>query len=370
MKKYPGLLFALLLAACGGGGGGGNSATTASSAPSSTSPKACTDGPYTTDPTKVCTDASGNLVTAYVYVQPKTVIPDGTVITADTTWPASGSPYFLAGTVRVAPGVTLTIPDNTIVETYRAVPCKADCVGTIPTKGIINVAGTLNVGSQGPVQLLGVTAANTSLAQDAGNGTVSITHAVLQDAFVQINDAAPFSMTYSQATHMNVTPIVRNGVTTYEAGTNGYPRLSRSATVKGNTFVDSAAFAFDPSVFVQNNLFINMVDPLVLIDAFPANGQAPTGVAQRNSFLFKKDSPNGNRLVIESHGTYNASTLRSLDFTNNFWGVTDNTTIQSRVRDSTDTANPRLPNVILYAPALQSPDPATPADPQSATPNV
>ncbi|WP_244142621.1 hypothetical protein [Paraburkholderia phenoliruptrix] len=143
------------------------------------------------------------------------------------------------------------------------------------------------MGSQGPVQLLGVTAANTSLAPDAGGGTVSITHTVLQDAFVQINDAAPFSMTFSQATHLNVTPIVRNGVTTYQAGTNGYPRLSRSATVKGNTFVDSAAFAFDPSVFVQNNLFINMVDALVLIDAFPANGQAPTGIAQRNSFLFK-----------------------------------------------------------------------------------
>ncbi|WP_176044665.1 hypothetical protein [Paraburkholderia phenoliruptrix] len=371
MKKYPGLLFVLLLAACGGGGGGGSgSATTASATPSSTSPKACTDGPYTTDPAKVCTDANGNLVTAYVYVQPNTVIPDGTVITANTTWPASGSPYFLAGTVRVAPGVTLTMPDNTIVETYRAVPCTSDCVGTIPTKGIINVAGTLNVGSQGPVQLLGVTAANTSLAPDAGGGTVSITHTVLQDAFVQINDAAPFSMTFSQATHLNVTPIVRNGVTTYQAGTNGYPRLSKSATVKGNTFVDSAAFAFDPSVFVQNNLFINMVDALVLIDAFPANGQAPTGIAQRNSFLFKKDSPNVNRIVIESHGTYDASTVHSLDFSNNFWGVTDNTTIQSRVLDSTDTTNPRLPNVILYAPPLQSADPATPADPQSATPNV
>ncbi|PTQ90909.1 hypothetical protein C8K18_12933 [Paraburkholderia sp. GV068] len=372
MKKYPGLLFALLLAACGGGGGGGGggSATTSSAAPSSTSPKACTDGPYTTDATKVCTDSSGNLVTAYVYVQPNTVIPDGTVITADTTWPTSGSPYFLAGTVRVAPGVTLTIGDNTVVETYRTVPCTAGCVGTIPTKGIINVAGTLNVGNQGPVQLLGVTAANTSLTQDAGGGIVSITHTVLQDAFVQISDAAPFSMTYSQATHLNVTPIVRNGVTTFEAGTNGYPRLSKSATVKGNTFVDSAAFAFDPSVFVQNNLFINMVDPLVLIDAFPAGAQAPTGIAQRNSFLFKKDSPNVNRIVIESHGTYNASTVHSLDFSNNFWGVTDNTTIQSRVLDSTDTSSPRLPNVILYAPPLQNPDAATPADPQSATPNV
>ncbi|CAB3709123.1 hypothetical protein [Paraburkholderia rhynchosiae] len=369
MKKHPGLLFALLLAGCGGGGGG-SSASTSSAAPASTSPKACTDGPYTTDAAKVCTDASGNLVTAYVYVQPNTVIPDGTVITADTTWQASGSPYFLAGTVRVAPGVTLTIPDNTVVETYRSVPCTADCVGTIPTKGIINVAGTLNVGSQGPVQLLGVTAANTSLTQDAGGGVVSITHTVLQDAFVQISDVAPFSMTYSQATHLNVTPIVRNGVTTFEPGTNGYPRLSRSATVTGNTFVDSAAFAFDPSVFVQNNLFINMVDPLVLIDAFPAAGQPPSGIAQRNSFLFKKDSPNLNRIVIESHGTYNASTVHSLHFSNNFWGVTDNTTIQSRVLDSTDTANPRLPNVILYAPPLQTPDPATPADPQSATPNV
>ena len=148
------------------------------------------------------------------------------------------------------------------------------------------------------------------------------------------------------------------------------PRLSKSATVKGNTFIDSAAFAFDPSVFVQNNLFINMIDPLVLIDAFPANRQAPTGIAQRNSFLFKNDSPNGNRLVIESHGTYNASTGHSLDFSNNFWGVTANTTIQSRMLGSTDTANPRLHNVILYAPPLQSPDPATPADPQSAAPNV
>ncbi len=148
------------------------------------------------------------------------------------------------------------------------------------------------------------------------------------------------------------------------------PRLSKSATVKGNTFIDSAAFAFDPSVFVQNNLFINMIDPLVLIDAFPANGQAPTGIPQRNSFLLKNDSPNGNRLVIESHGTYNASTGHSLDFSNNFWGVTDNMTIQSRMLDSTDTANPRLHNVILYAPPPQSPDPATPADPQSAAPNV
>jgi hypothetical protein len=50
--------------------------------------------------------------------------------------------------------------------------------------------------------------------------------------------------------------------------------------------------------------------------------------------------------------------------------VTDNTTIQSRILDSTNTSDPKLPNVIEYAPAAVSPDPATPADPQSGTPNV
>jgi hypothetical protein len=73
--------------------------------------------------------------------------------------------------------------------------------------------------------------------------------------------------------------------------------------------------------------------------------------------------------VIAAHGTYSASTLHTLDFSNNFWGVTDNTTIQSRILDSTDTSNPQLPNVISYAPAAVSADPATPADPQGNVPN-
>ncbi len=77
-----------------------------------------------------------------------------------------------------------------------------------------------------------------------------------------------------------------------------------------------------------------------------------------------------NRMVIAAHGTYNSSTVHMLDFSNNFWGMTDNTTIQSRILDSINTSNPRLPNVVNYAPAATSPDPATPADPQSGTPNV
>ncbi|KDR35181.1 hypothetical protein [Caballeronia grimmiae] len=367
MKSRMAVGLSVVLAACGGGGGGETSATSAASAApaSSSTAAACSGGPFTTDPAKVCSDASGKLVTAYVYAQPQTVIADGTVISADTTWPASGSPYYIAGTVQVAKGATLTIPDGVIVESMKPVPCTADCIGKIPTKGIINVAGKLNVGGSDQSQLLGVTVSNVDA--NVGGGTVSIQHARLEDAFVQISPAAPFSMTYTQAYRLNVTPIVRAGVTTYEAGTNGYPSFKNS-TVKYNTFVDSAAFAFDPSVIVQNNLFVNMVDPLVLIDNFPASG-APAGIAKNNSFLFKKTSPNTNRMVIAAHGTYAASAIHTLDFSNNFWGVTDTTTIQSRILDSTNSSNPRLPNVVNYAPVAVSPDPATPADPQIGVPN-
>lgn len=367
MKSNLVVLATVALAACGGGGG--NSGTNAASASPASSPApshTCSGGPLTTDVTKVCADANGNVVTAYVYALPTTTIPDGTVIASDTTWSPSGSPYFIAGTMQIAKGATLTVADGTIVETLKPVPCTADCIGQIPTKGIVNVAGTLNVAGSNQAQLLGVTVSN--LNTQAGGGTVNIQHTLLEDAFVQVNNTTPFSMTYSQAYRLNVTPIVRAGVTTYQAGTNGYPSFSNSV-VKYNTFIDSAAFAFDPSVTMQNNLFVNMVDPLVLINAFPV-GQAPSGTAKSNSFLFKQDSPNQNRIVIESHGTYDATAVHTLDFSNNFWGVTNNTTIQSRIRDSTNTSNPQLPNVINYTPPAANPDPATPADPQSGTPNV
>jgi len=365
MKSRLVLMSAFALAACGGGGGGGSGNTSAASAaPASAPAAACTGGPYTTDVTKVCTGANGT-TTAYVYALPVTVIPDGTVITSDTAWTPAGSPYLIAGTVQLAKGVTLTVEDNTIVESFKPVPCTADCIGTIPTKGIIDVAGTMNVGQSGQAQLLGVTVSNVD--PQTGGGRVSIQHTLLEDAFVQISNAVPFSMTDSQAYRLNVTPIVRAGVTTYQAGTNGYPSFS-NAIVKSNTFIDSAAFAFDPSVIMQNNLFVNMVDPLVLINAFPAG--TPTGVAKNNSFLFKQGSPNINRIVIESHGTYDASAVHTLDFSANFWGVTDAAAIQLRVRDSTNTSNPRLPNVINFTPPATQPDPATPADPQSGTPDV
>lgn len=300
-----------------------------------------------------------------VYAIPVTVVPDGTVIAADTTWGPGGSPYFIAGTVQVAKGVKLTVADNTIVEGLKRLPCATDCIGQIPTTGIVNVAGSMNVGGSNQAQLLGVTVSN--IDSQHGGGMVDIQHTHLEDAFIQISNAAPFSMTYSDAYRLNVTPIVRAGTTTYQAGTNGYPSFSNS-TLRFNTFVDSAAFAFDPSVIMQNNLFVNMVDPLVLINAFPSG--TPAGIARNNSFLFKQDSPNPNRTVIESHGIYDATAIHTLDFSNNFWGITNTTTIQGRVRDSTNTSNPRLPNVINYAPPAASADPATPADPQSGTPNI
>lgn len=382
MKKCLVLLMAASLAACGGGGSSDNKGAAAASAAPASSPttpasapagasnsvasKPCAGGAFTTDASQVCTDANGNLVTAYVYLQPTTIVPDGTVISADTTWSQNGSPYYIAGTVQVAKGVTLTVGDNAIVEGLKPVPCNADCIGKIPTKGIINVAGALNVGSKYQAQLLGVTVSN--LSTQIGGGTVNIQQTLMEDAFVQISNVAPFSMTNSLAYRLNVTPIVRAGVMTYQAGTNGYPSF-RNATLKYNTFIDSAAFAFDPTVTLQNNLFINMVDPLVLINAFPAN-QSTMGIAQKNSFLFKKDSPNANRMVIESHGTYDPASVHTLDFSNNFWGVTDSTTIQARVADSTNTSNPQLPNVIKYAPAAQVEDPSTPVDPQRSTPNI
>jgi hypothetical protein len=368
MKTQVAVALSVVLAACGGGGSGASDPTASTSAApaSSSTVTTCSEGSFTTDATKVCSDASGTLVTAYVYAQPQTVIADGTIISSNTTWAASGSPYYIAGTMQIAKGATLTIPDKVIVEGMKPVPCTSDCIGQVPTKGIINIAGQLNVGGSNQSQLLGVTVSNVDA--NVGGGTVSIQHTLLEDAFVQISPVAPFSMTYSQAYRLNVTPIVRAGVTTYQAGTNGYPSFN-NAILTNNTFVDSAAFAFDPSVILKNNLFINMVDSLVLLDDFPASG-APAGIAKNNSFLFKQNSPNLNRMVIAAHGTYAASTVHTLDFSNNFWGVTDNTTIQSRILDSTNTSDPKLPNVIEYAPAAVSPDPATPADPQSGTPNV
>ncbi len=279
MKSRLAVALSVLLAACGGGEGGGSSATSAASAvpASGATATVCPGGPFTTDATKICTDASGKVVTAYVYAQPQTVIADGTVISSDTTWPASGSPYYIAGTMQVAKGAMLSIPDNVIVEGMKPVPSTADCIGQIPTQGIINGCRATECGRQQSVSVARRNGQQRGSERGRRYGQHPA-HAAPgrfrpdQSRRAVLDDLQPGLSPERDADRS------RRG-TTYEAGTNGYPSF-KNATLTHNTFVDSAAFAFDYSIVMQNNLFVNMVDSLVLIDDFPASG-APTDIAKQ-----------------------------------------------------------------------------------------
>lgn len=257
----------------------------------------------------------------------------GGIITADTTWNASGNPYSVTSTVQVPEGVTLTIePGVEIINS--GVPQYGD---------MFLIHGTLTA--------IG-TAGNEIVVDGAGIANVFSVDGSPPSALVDVDHAQ-----------------IRNGRSLWWGGP-GYLHLRNSllenledysyvwypeggdVVIEHNTFRNAAGFSVGHSnadVYIRWNRFESRNATLPDYgDYWVQNWAATDGtqtIVQHNSFLNV-----GEIAVANEEGHTGAA----LDATQNYWGTDDIATIESMILDSNDAITREGP--IPYAPFLTDND--------------
>ena len=137
-----------------------------------------------------------------------------------------------------------------------------------------------------------------------------------------------------------------------------YP--SQDTYIEFNTFTNTSGFKvgtddyFSHSqgfVYVEDNLFIN--NQGFIINNYASYGLSKT-IVNNNSFSCAE----GIILEVEK-----GSTTADMDATQNFWGTTNTSIIDSMIYDKNDDAS--CASTVNYLPILDAPDPGVPAPPTS-----
>ena len=249
----------------------------------------------------------------------------GGIISTDTVWANTTTPYTFSSTVQIRNGVTLTIAPGVQLE-----------AGNISVFGNLQIAGT----AAAPVQLT-----NVSIVP-AGNGdpnkrfAMDIQHATFNGGslYSPTGNAIYGSLRLQDSVLTNVPYMYV-----------WYP--TSDVLIKGNIFENFGGISIGSSnanVLVENNLFNGSGQMGYLVQNWASYGTAMTTV-RYNSFLNSASTA-----VMLPSGYSNAA----LDARQNYWGTVDSTLIEARIYDSNDDLS--TAGTIPYLPFLTGHHPDTP----------
>ena len=257
----------------------------------------------------------------------------GGILSTNTTWALSNSPYRLTGDVQVAYGVVLTIEPGVIVkgQNHRiAVFGTLNAVGTALARISFDTT-QITPGANQPSEPFGIVVEYANLNRGSfyaptGNaiyGSFTLRNSVIRDASEYMYVWYPVADTY----------------------------------IERNTFINSGGVSIGADlrttvkyVYVRNNSFESWTAPnskyFAVVNWASYGGEAV--VLKYNSFL----STDRIAVRVETDGQLNA--------TENYWNTVNEVVIQSMIFDKNDDL--AAPGYVEYRPFLTQPDPNTPSN--------
>ena len=254
----------------------------------------------------------------------------GGIISTNTTWRLSNSPYTMIGDVQVGDGVTLTIEPGVVVNGNESY--------SISIKGSLSAVGT----SASKIILNNVRISSTS-STDTESGATSIQYCEMNSGYL-VNLHNKFILRDSKLYGVR-------GVYIYYPQSDWY--------IERNIFQNSDGISTDSTsyvtgniyIYIKNNVFYQQKGDYAVYNGYsrePANT-----IVEYNSFL-----------SIDRVALYlNSSSASKMMAVNNYWNTTDKNIINAMIYDKNDDLN--IKNAIVYEPFLTSPHPNTPASPIS-----
>ena len=276
----------------------------------------------------------------------------GGVIDSETTWTVDDDPYQVVETVQVDSGTTLTIEPG--VTVWAADDLRGEPLfilhGEIVASGSSSEMITFDAGK------------SSATFFDAEN---SSPEAFLEAEHCVIRNGGPFWMRGYGGFNLRQSEL-RNVDASYiwypyQTAYDGYDIQQSEINIEHNTFIDSGGFSIGHddrnldgkvTVNIRHNVFSGFIPATYggLINNWASYGSSET-VIEYNSFLEMTDE-----VVLKLPEGYDDA---AMTVSNNYWGVTDEETIEKMVFDSND--NIQSAGEIDYGPVLDAPHPDTPS---------
>ncbi len=261
----------------------------------------------------------------------------GGTITSNTTWTEANSPYIITNTIQIPENVMLTIEPGVTVTSQSSSNTMFLINGIIQAQG--NATNKIVFDGNGNSYFF-------KTNHPVAKGFVELDYCIIRDGFSAfwLDNTAYLNLTNSDLSNLS------------ENSYLWYP--SQDSYIEYNTFTNTAGIKIGTDdyysnssgmVYVRYNLFAKN-------QGYVINNYASYGLSKicvnDNSFT---DTAS---IVLEVEKT---STTADMDASQNFWGTTNTTLIDSMIYDKNDDAS--CSSYINYLPILDSPDPNVPDAP-------
>jgi hypothetical protein len=245
----------------------------------------------------------------------------GGILWDNTTWTSENSPYTVTETVQIPENVTLTI------ESGVTVICPPSEVAFL-VSGLINAHGTINN------KIIFDGGGSSQFFREATSEPfVNLSYCIIRNGYALGTSMPSFNLSYSEVINVN-------GLQTN--------LLSPEPTyIEYNIFVNWGgikAWAAENQIHIRNNVFKGSEGGALITYIL-----TPGFDVKYNSFLDMDTT------VLSLSDDYSSSDVNA---TNNYWGTTNTSIIDSLIRDGADDIE--IQGFIEYMPILTEPHPDTP----------
>jgi PKD domain len=264
---------------------------------------------------------------------PSTATDVGGIISSNTVWDLAHSPYTIISQVQIADGVTLTIQPGVVVSASDVM------------NGLIKVWGTLKA--------IGTSSQNITFNQIQIQGENGA-NVVLNIQFAHLISTG-ISNTFDVMMLMLLD-------SKFEGSVIGMWGVKGDSYIERNVFTDSFGSQFCPSgdnttTYVRNNLFYQWKGDYA-VGLCNYSGMSNSQIVfEYNSFLttgqIALEDYMGGNISLPGY-TFNPEAI----VTNNYWGTTDTSVIDSMIYDRHDDLEKS--SYFIYQPFLTQPHPNTP----------